>query len=412
MAEVIVAGGGAAGMMAAVRAAEQNHRVTLIEHNEKLGKKVYITGKGRCNLTNSCDTEDIFSQFVSNPRFLYSSIYTFDNFRVMDFFSEHGLKLKEERGGRVFPESDHASDVIRTLSRYLDKLGVQICLNTRLTDIRTEDGSVTCVQTVSLPDGKTNTLKADAVILAGGGCSYPQTGSDGNLFAVCKKLGHTVSPCRPALVPLTVEEDYIPQMMGLSLKNVTLTIWHRDRICYQEFGEMLFTHFGVSGPLVLSASSLIPEIKQPLRAEIDLKPALDEDKLDHRLQRIFAENPNKQFKNLLSGLLPAKMIPVIISLSKIDPEKKANAITREERTGLLNLLKHFPFTVTGTRGFEEAIITRGGIHVKEVDPSTMESKKINGLYFAGEMLDIDALTGGFNLQAAWSTGYLAGDSIR
>jgi len=413
MANVVVAGGGAAGMMAAVRAAERGHHVTLLEQNEKLGKKIYITGKGRCNLTNGCDTEDILAQFQSNPRFLYSSIYTFDNFRVMDFFGQHGLKLKEERGQRIFPVSDHASDVIRTLSQYLKTLGVDICLQTKLIDVLTEDGCVKAVKTLQLPGKEQKTRPADALILAGGGCSYPQTGSDGNLFELCGKLGHTIKPLRPALVPLTVKESYIPQMMGLSLKNVTLTIRDGKKVCFEEFGEMLFTHFGVSGPLILSASSRIRECseKNPLSAEIDLKPALDAEKLDRRLQRMILEGTNKQFKNLLSGLLPAKMLPVVIRLSGIDPEKKGNAITKEERMGLLKLLKAFPFTITGTRGFSEAIITRGGISVKEVDPSTMESKIIKGIYFAGEMLDIDALTGGFNLQAAWSTGYLAGESV-
>lgn len=413
MANIVVAGGGAAGMMAAIRAAERGHRVTLFEQNEKLGKKVYITGKGRCNLTNGCDTEDIFAQFMSNPRFLYSSIYTFDNFRVMDFFKEHGLALKEERGQRIFPVSDHASDVIRTLSQYLKKLGVTICLQTKVVSIHTEDGRVTEVGTLTMPGKEKKTWPVDALILAGGGCSYPQTGSDGNLFALCKKLGHTVRPLRPALVPFETKEDYIPKMMGLSLKNVTLSVFDGKKRVYEEFGEMLFTHFGVSGPLVLSASSRVRECTpdNPLHAVIDLKPALDEEKLDRRLQRMILEGTNKQFKNLLSGLLPAKMLPVVIALSGIDPEKKGNAITREERAGLLRLLKAFPFTITGTRGFSEAIITRGGISVKEVDPSTMESKITEGIYFAGEMLDIDALTGGFNLQAAWSTGYLAGECV-
>ena len=413
MAKVVVAGGGAAGMMAAVRAAERGHEVTLLEQNEKLGKKVYITGKGRCNLTNGCDTEDIFSQFQSNPRFLYSSIYTFDNYRVMDFFKEHGLRLKEERGGRIFPVSDHASDVIRTLSQYLKQLGVEVCLQTKLVSVKTKDGRVTEAEAIAYPGKEKKTWPVDALILAGGGCSYPQTGSDGNLFALCQKLGHTVTPLRPALVPFNTKEDYIPQMMGLSLKNVTLTIFDGKKRLYEEFGEMLFTHFGVSGPLVLSASSMVRECtpQNPLTAEIDLKPALDQEKLDRRLQRMISEGANKQFKNLLSGLLPAKMLPVVITLSGIDPEKKGNAITKEERAGLLKLLKAFPFTITGTRGFAEAIITKGGISVKEVDPSTMESKIIQGIYFAGEMLDIDALTGGFNLQAAWSTGYLAGECV-
>ena len=432
MAEIVVVGGGAAGMMAAIRAAERGNAVTLLEQNEKLGKKIYITGKGRCNLTNGCDTKNFFSQVMTNPRFLYSSIYMFDNFRVMDFFVRQGVRLKEERGGRVFPVTDHSSDVIRALSNRLKELGVAIRLHTKVVGINVEDERVKGLDAIfDQKAGPVSKISADAVIMAGGGRSYPSTGADGSLLAICEGLGHTVKPCRPALVPLETKEADIPQMMGLSLKNVMLTVYNKKKVCFQEFGEMLFTHFGVSGPLVLSASSRLPwktEAKvsdkysektgeaarsshQEFQAEIDLKPALDEDKLDRRLQRIFSENANKQYKNLLGGLLPSKMIPVVIARSGIDSEKKGNAITREERAALLHLLKHFSFTITGTRGFAEAIITRGGISVKEVDPSTMESRLIQGLYFAGEMLDVDALTGGFNLQIAWSTGYLAGESV-
>ena len=411
MSKVIVAGGGAAGMMAACQAAAAGHQVLLLERNEKLGKKLFITGKGRCNLTNASDTEQLFSSCVRNRKFLYSSIYTFDNQAVMDFFAGHGLGLKTERGGRVFPASDHSSDVIRTLEDLLKASGVQIRFHTRITKLLIREGQITGVQADCR--GRQETYPADSFICACGGCSYPSTGSDGSGYALARQAGHTVTDLLPALVPLNVREDYIREMQGLSLKNVTVTLLAGSKKVYQDFGEMLFTHFGVSGPLILSASSIAGDYiaKGETRLLIDLKPALSAEQLDARLQRDFAANQNRAFKNAVHGLLPAKMIPIIIRLSGIDSDKKVNSITKEERNRLIQLLKQFPCTVTGFRGFNEAIITRGGVSVKEVNPSTMESKLVKGLYFAGEILDTDALTGGYNLQIAWSTGYLAGISV-
>ena len=414
MSKVAVIGGGAGGMMAACIAAGNGHRVTLFEQNEKLGKKIYITGKGRCNLTNACDTEDLFAAIMKNAKFLYSAIYTFDNHALMDYFAGLGLKMKIERGNRVFPQSDHASDVIRVLTDELHRKKVRICLNTKVQEIVSDGTKVTGVRWDCHDTHQKNQIEAfDAVVAACGGVSYPTTGSDGSGFELCKKLGHTVTELRPSLIGMTTAEEYIPQLQGLSLKNVTFYVKSGKKILYSEFGEMLFTHQGVSGPLILTASSCIPDkyMKQELRFEIDLKPALEEEQLDKRLQRDFAENVNRQFKNALHGLVPAKLIPVLIELSGIDPEKKVHSVTREERYRLLMLLKHFPGTITGLGRIEEAIVTRGGIKVKEVNPSTMESKLVQGLYLCGEMLDVDAVTGGFNLQIAWSTGYLAGMSI-
>lgn len=408
MSKVIIIGGGAAGMFAALGAAQTGHKVMLIEQNEKLGKKIYITGKGRCNLTNACDTEEIFENIPRNAKFLYSAIYTYDNFRVMDFFEKNGMPIKTERGNRVFPISDHSSDVIATLQRALKKEKITVHLNAKVKHIMTENGQAIGVE---MADGKN--ILADAVVLATGGKSYPATGSTGDGYLFAKQLGHTIEPLRPSLVPMTVKEEYCMQMQGLSLKNVQATIKDEDKILYEAFGEMLFTHFGVSGPLILSASSVVNDRirKKELTLLIDLKPALSEEQLDTRILRNFDENKNRQFKNAIKGLLPAKMIPIIIALSNIHPDRKINEITKEERKNLVNLIKVFPITLTGLRDFKEAIITRGGISVKEVNPSTMESKLIKGLYFAGEILDIDAYTGGFNLQIAWSTGYLAGSSI-
>lgn len=395
-------------MFAALGAAEAGHRVTILEQNEKLGKKIYITGKGRCNLTNACDTEEIFAHVPRNAKFLYSAIYTYDNFRVMDFFEANGMPVKTERGNRVFPISDHSSDVISTLQKALEKAGVEILLHTKVTEILSKDGKITGVQ---LKNGEKRT--ADAIILATGGKSYSSTGSTGDGFVFAEQLGHKIEEPVPSLVPMTVLEDYCMQMQGLSLRNVQATIREGGKVIFEEFGEMLFTHFGVSGPLMLSASSVVNDRlrKKNLSLNIDLKPALSEEQLDARILRDFEENKNRQFKNSVKGLLPAKMIPVVISLSGIDPEKKINGITKQERKKLVECIKAFPLTLTGLRGFNEAIITRGGVSVKQVDPSTMESKLVKGLYFAGEILDVDAYTGGFNLQIAWSTGYLAGSSI-
>ncbi|MBO5054930.1 MAG: NAD(P)/FAD-dependent oxidoreductase [Lachnospiraceae bacterium] len=418
---IVVIGGGAAGMMAALAAAKQGAEVTLLEKNEKTGKKIYITGKGRCNLTNACDKEDFFKQIVSNEKFLYSAFNQMDNQMIMQFFEEAGCKLKEERGARIFPVSDHSSDVIGALNRQMAKEKVKVCLHTCVTEIlRSEEGleesgnqekGLPCaayVTGVKLSDGKI--LKADAVIIATGGKSYESTGSTGDGYSFAGKLGHTIKEVKPALVPLTVEEGWCMEMQGLSLKNVSVLLKNGKKKIYEGFGEMLFTHFGVSGPLILSASSHYVKkyMNMPVSLSIDLKPALSREQLDKRLLRDFDENKNKHFKNILDGLLPSKMIPVMIKLTGIAPEKQINEITRQEREKLIECIKNLTMTVTGTRGFNEAIITQGGVNVKEVNPSTMESKLVKNLYFAGEVLDLDALTGGFNLQIAWSTGYLAG----
>ncbi len=409
MKNVIVIGGGPAGMFAALSAAENGHAVTLLEKNEKLGKKLFITGKGRCNLTNAGDMDALFGNVVTNPKFLYSAFYACDNRRVIEFFERRGMPTKTERGNRVFPVSDHSSDVIAVLKQALARAGVQVRLHTEVSEILKGEEKITGV---SLKNGRN--LPCDAVVLATGGYSYQSTGSTGDGYLFAGACGHTVTALKPSLVPLTAKEPYVKQMQGLSLKNVGVTIRRGQKVLFEDFGEMLFTHFGVSGPLILRASSLVGKElnRQPLAMAIDLKPALNEHQLDQRLLREFGQNKNKRFKNSVHGLLPAKMIPVLIQLSGIDPDKKINEMTRQERGGLITLLKAFPVTLTGMRDFNEAIITKGGISVKEVNPSTMESKKLPGLYFAGEVLDLDAMTGGFNLQIAWSTGYLAGSSIK
>ena len=421
MSSVIVVGGGAAGMMAAVAAGRRGHRVTLLEKNEKLGKKIYITGKGRCNFTNACDVEQLFGAVVSNPKFLYSAIYGFDNSMTMEFFREMGMPWKVERGNRVFPVSDHSSDVTKALERAMDQAGVKVLLQTEAKDIRTHGEQVAGVEVKRRGPGDerhrehTEVLPADAVIVATGGISYPTTGSTGDGYGWAKRLGHGLVDTRPALVPMVALEDYIPAMQGLSLRNVTLRIRdQRGRELYREFGEMLFTHFGVSGPLVLTASSLVGKklaAEGTLAASIDLKPALEEKQLQERLLREFSKAPNRHFGNVLREVLPAKMVPVAAELSHIPEHQPVREITREQRNDLVKLLKGFPFTLCGLRGFSEAIITQGGVSVRDVDPSTMESRKVGGLYFAGEVLDLDALTGGFNLQIAWSTGFLAGSSV-
>lgn len=408
MKKVIVIGGGPAGMFAAIAAAENGHDVVLLEKNEKTGKKLFITGKGRCNITNACDMETLFENVTTNRKFLYSAFYACDNVRVIDFFNARGLKTKTERGNRVFPISDHSSDVIAALNRAIKQAGVRVKLQTEAAGLWIEEEKI---RGVYLKCGGRE--EGDAVILATGGCSYQSTGSTGDGYQFAQACGHKIIPAEPSLVPCVAEESYVREMQGLSLKNVRVTIRREKKILFDEFGEMLFTHFGVSGPLILSASSLVgKELKrQSLSMSIDLKPALTKEQLDLRLLRDFDKNKNRQFKNALHGLLPAKMLPVFIGLSGIDPEKKINEVTKEERNGLVDLLKSFPMTLTGLRDFNEAIITRGGVCVKEVNPSTMESKRIAGLYFAGEVLDLDAMTGGFNLQIAWSTGYLAGSSV-
>ena len=408
MGRVVVVGGGAAGMMAAYAAAERGHDVVLAEKNEKLGKKLYITGKGRCNVTNACEQDKFFENIVSNPKFLYSAFYGFDNRQMMNLLEEAGCKLKVERGERVFPVSDHASDVTSALQRLLKQKKVEIRLHAEVKEMLiTEDKKVYGVRL-----GNGEEIESDAVILATGGLSYPTTGSTGDGYLMAEALGHTRKPCVPSLVSITLAESWCADLEGLSLKNVTLTMAENDKVKYQGFGEMIFTRHGVSGPLVLSASSYYHKCRKPeeVGLSLDLKPALSAEQLDKRILRDFEQNLNRQFKNALSGLLPARLISVVIAQCGIRPEKKVNEITKEERRSLVNSFKGLPMHVTGTGGFEEAVITQGGIPVKEVNPSTMESKLVNGLYFAGEILDVDALTGGFNLQSAWSTGYLAGIS--
>ncbi|MEG1946011.1 MAG: NAD(P)/FAD-dependent oxidoreductase [Lachnospiraceae bacterium] len=408
MSKVIVIGGGAAGMFAAIWAAKNGHQVLLLEKNEKLGKKLYITGKGRCNITNACDTEDLFKQVMHNEKFLYSAFYGFDNHQVIRFFEENGLNTKIERGERVFPQSDHSSDVIGVLQRVLKQVQVTVRLHTEVLKLQTVDGAI---KGVTLKDGTTEA--AEWVIVATGGCSYATTGSTGDGYRFAKETGHKIISPRPALVPFETAEAWVKDLQGLSLKNVTVKIYTENKLLYEEFGEMLFTHYGVSGPLLLSASSVINDYadKMPLTMKIDLKPALTLEQLDKRILRDFEENQNRQFKNAVQKLFPAKLIPVMISLSGISPEQKVNEITKEMRLNLVHLIKALPVTLSSFRGFNEAIITRGGVSVKDITPATMESKQVKGLYFAGEVLDLDALTGGFNLQIAWSTGYLAGDSI-
>lgn len=413
MSKVIVVGGGPAGMFAAIAAAENGHAVTLLEKNEKLGKKLYITGKGRCNITNAGDMDALFSNVMTNSKFLYSAFYAYDNLRVIDFFEKHGLATKTERGNRVFPVSDHSSDVIAVLYKVLREKRVEISLKTKVEELLTDEAeSGKRVSGVRLSDG--SCMNADAVIVATGGFSYQTTGSTGDGYRFAKEAGHGVTEICPSLVPFYTKEDYVTQMQGLSLKNVRVRIRDGKKLLYDEFGEMLFTHFGVSGPLMLSASAAIKPslVQKELAMEIDLKPALTEEQLDARLLREFAEAKNKQFKNAVGHLFPSKMIPVMLDISGIDPEKKVNEITREERSGFIKKIKAFPVTLHGLRDFNEAIITRGGVKVREVNPSTMESKLVKGLYFCGELLDLDAMTGGFNLQIAWSTGYLAGDSVK
>ena len=405
MADVIVIGGGAAGMIAAIAAARRGRSVILLEKNEKLGKKLFITGKGRCNVTNAADMEELLNQVVSNRRFLYSSFYGFTNYDLMDFLENLGCPLKTERGNRVFPISDKSSDVISALSKELHRLHVQVEFHKEVKELLIEEGEV---KGVILSSGKT--LTAQSVVVATGGISYPQTGSTGDGYRFAKQGEHTVTDLAPALVPMNMKEADCKKMQGLSLRNIGFVVKRGKKVIYEDFGELLFTHFGISGPVVLSASSHFPAkpSNEETVIEIDLKPALSEEQLDARLLRDFEAYRGRQFKNCLDKLLPAKMIPVIIERSKIDPQKKVNVITKEERKNLIYELKHFILHMNGFRDYKEAIVTKGGVSVKEVNPSTMESKKIKGLYFAGEVLDLDAVTGGYNLQIAWSTGYAAG----
>lgn len=408
MSKVLIAGGGAAGMFAAITAARQGQEVHVYEKNEKLGKKLFITGKGRCNITNACDMDTLFDSVITNSKFLYSSFYGYTNQDVIDFFENIGVQTKTERGERVFPQSDHSSDVIRALEAEMRRLGVHIHLHTGVKQVISADGSFAHIE---LMDG--SIVKGDSCIVATGGLSYQTTGSTGDGYRFARDNGHTVTDCMPFLVPMTTKEEWVPRLQGLSLRNVRAAIFDGKKKLYDEFGEMLFTHYGVSGPLMLSASSVIgKKLKdKELKLTIDLKPALSMEQLEKRVLRDFEENQNRQFKNAVGKLFPSKLIPVMIELSGIEEEKKVNVISREERQKFVSLIKNLPVTLTGLRGYNEAIITKGGVKVKEIDPSTMESKLVKGLYFAGEVLDLDAVTGGFNLQIAWSTAYAAGMAV-
>ena len=414
MSKVLIIGGGAAGMMAGVFAARNHHEVHILEKNEKLGKKVFITGKGRCNVANACDTEELFPAVMSNPKFLYNGFYSFGPQDVMNFFEEAGVPLKVERGNRVFPQSDHSSDIIRALERELKKAGAKVHLHTTVKEI-VKKPEAEKVTGVILEDD--TFMEGDAVIVATGGFSYQSTGSTGDGYRFARELGLKVTDISPSLVPLKTKEDYIPKLQGLSLKNTGLTIKNGKKVLYEDFGEMMFTHFGVTGPMILSASAhigakLAKAENGELCAYLDLKPALTKEQLDARILREFETGQNKQFKNVIGVLFPSSLTPVMLELGGIPAEKKIHDISREERQHFVDLVKAFPFTITGMGEFKVAIITKGGVSVKEINPGTMESKKISGLYFAGEVLDLDAVTGGYNLQIAWSTAYLAAQAIQ
>ncbi len=402
---LVVIGGGPAGMMCAYQAAKRGLAVTLLEPNDKLGRKLRITGKGRCNLTNNCDVKTFMANIPGDGRFLYSALSRLGPAETMAFFEENGLPLKTERGNRVFPQSDNANDVANLMASLCRRAGVRI-LKRRAGQIIAENGAVAGVMTDA------GCIPCRAAAVCTGGLSYPLTGSDGAGYRFAEELGHTVNPTRPSLVPLESPDEYCAEMQGFSLKNVTLSAYENGKLIYKELGEMLFTHFGVSGPLVLSASAHMRKMgSAAYKLEIDLKPGLDEKKLDARLLRDFEKYANKEYKNALGDLLGSKMIPVVIRLSDIPEDTRVNHITREQRMKLLHLLKAFPVAVSGARPIDEAIVTAGGVSTKEVNPRTMESKRLSGLYFAGEVLDLDAYTGGFNLQIAWSTGFVAGNSV-
>ena len=403
--KICVVGGGPAGIIAAGIAGSRGKDVTLIEGNDRIGKKLFITGKGRCNITNDAPIEDFFDNVMKNKNFLYSSFYGFTNKDIINLLERYGLKIKVERGNRVFPASDKSSDVIKSFQKFLLDNNVKLMLNTSVNSIDTKDEHF-------IVNTNNNEMIFDKLVIATGGKSYPSTGStgDGHIFA--QKLGHNVTKIRPSLVPIEVKEDWAKDLQGLSLKNVTLTAYAKKKILYEEFGEMIFTHYGISGPIVLSMSNyLYRYLNDGIKIFIDLKPALDNKKLDDRILRDFESNNNKKIKNALDDLLPLKLIPIIINLSDIEPEKIVNQITKDERLRLLNSIKELPITFKSFRPIEEAIVTSGGVSTKEINPSTMESKIVPGLYFAGEVIDVDALTGGYNLQIAYSTGYVAGSNV-
>lgn len=405
MSKVIVIGAGPAGIMAAITAGKE-HEVILLDGNEKLGKKLFITGKGRCNVTNAKDISDFFDNIPGNPHFLYSSLYSFTNENTIEFFEKEGIKLKVERGDRVFPKSDKSSDIIKGLSSALSKSNVKIRLNSKVTDISFKNNMIE-----SVIINNSDEISGDYFIMATGGASYPLTGSRGEGQKFAKKLGHNIIPLTPALVPMVVKGEEIKELMGLSLRNVEIAIKENDKkVIYKNFGEMLFTHFGMSGPLILTGSRFIEKGKK-YKIHIDLKPALNVSELDKRIQKDFNKFLNKDFKNSLDELLPKKIISTIIKRSNISEEKKVNEITKEERKKLVNLIKDFSFDIDGLRPLEEGIVTAGGVDIKEIDPSTMRSRLINNLAFAGEVMDVDAFTGGYNVQIAFSTGYIAGNNI-
>ncbi len=403
---LIVVGGGPAGMLGAATAATKGLKVVLLEKNEKLGKKLFLTGKGRCNVTNDGDIDDFFSNIITNKKFLHSAYKSFNNYRLIELLASLGVKTKVERGNRVFPESNKSSDVIKALYKYLQLNNVEIKLNTEVEKILIRDHQV---KGVLLSNGKQ--MSGEKVLIATGGMSYRQTGSTGDGYRMAQQLGHSIITPKPALVPLITKEEWVKDLQGLTLKNVRVQVIINNKKQVEQFGEMIFTHFGVSGPIILSISSLLKDdLHLPVKLKIDLKPALSNEQLDARLQRDFNKYAEKHLKNSLNDLLPQKMIPVILELSGIDIHKQANQVTKKERELLVHLLKSLALTVTGTRPLNEAIVTSGGIEVKEINPSTLESKIIKGLYFAGEVIDVDALTGGYNLQIAFSTGYLSGIS--
>lgn len=404
--DVVVIGGGPAGLFSAAIAAKNGNKVILIDKNDVLARKLRITGKGRCNVTNSADISDFIGMVCSNPNFMYSAFYSFTNEDLINFFENAGVPLKEERGGRIFPVSDSAKDIANALIKYAKDNGV-VFIKDAVTKVMQENNSICGVLTKTAKK-----IDCSRVIVATGGASYPLTGSTGDGYKFAKELGHTIITPYPSLIPLVIQEDSVKDLQGLSLKNVAVKVTKGTKCVYEDFGEMIFTHYGLSGPVILSASSNLKNIENSgYRISIDLKPALTFEQLDKRIQRDFEKNINKNFSNSLDELLPSKMIDTIIKLSGIDPYIKVHQINKQQRTELCNLLKNFTLTVTGVRPIEEAIITRGGISTKEINPSTMESKIVEGLFFCGEVIDVDAYTGGFNLQIAFSTAYLAGLNV-
>lgn len=405
--DLIVIGAGAAGLMAAGKAAARGNEVLLLEKNEQIGKKILITGKGRCNLTNDCEVEEMINNFPETGKFLYSALYNFSNWQLRSFFSDLGVETKVERGDRVFPVSDDAADIVKALKKYIKQRGVKLKLKAKVTEILATDDQI---KGVKLETGRE--YRGDNILIAVGGKAYPSTGSSGDGYKMAQDLGHTVKAVKPSLVPLETKEQWVKEAQGLNLRNVTATLVVNGKEKEQEFGEMLFTHFGVSGPIILTLSrKVVQHLNQELKLKINLKPALSLNKLDNRLQRDFKKYTRKQFKNSLDDLLPKKLIPIIIELSSIPNDKFVHQITTEEREELIEILTGLELTITGTRGFRSAIVTTGGVRTEEINPSTMESKLINGLYFAGEIIDIDGYTGGYNLQAAFSTGFLVGSQI-